>query len=59
LVITIIILSFTTFGVINTLRNKINTKCACLGSTFNLPMTEATLIENFIMIIMSLIMVAQ
>jgi copper chaperone CopZ len=29
-------------------------KCACLGTVLNLPMTEATLIENLLMIFMSL-----
>lgn len=56
LIITLIILISTSIGVIRSLRKKENIKCACLGSVLDLPMTEATLIENFIMIIMSLIM---
>jgi len=57
LVMTIIILLSTTIGVIKSLRKNAHINCACLGSILNLPMTEATLIENFIMIIMSLTMI--
>ena len=56
LIITIIILISTSIGVIKSLRKNENIKCACLGSVLELPMTEATLIENFTMIVMSLIM---
>ena len=55
LIITLIILTSTSIGVIKSLRKNENIKCACLGSVLDLPMTEATLIENFTMIIMSLI----
>ena len=57
LILVLIMLLSTTIGVIITLRKNVKIKCACLGSVLNLPMTEATLIENFIMIIMSLIMI--
>ena len=56
LIITLIILISTSIGVIKSLQKNENIKCACLGSVLDLPMTEATLIENFTMIIMSLIM---
>ena len=56
LVITILILGITTFGVITTLLSKKTIQCACLGTALKLPMTEATLIENAIMIIMALVM---
>ena len=56
LVITVIILGLTTIGVTQTLLNKRAIKCACLGTTLNLPMTEATFIENALMIIMALIL---
>ena len=58
LVITVIILSLTTIGVTQTLLNKRAIKCACLGTTLNLPMTEATFIENALMIIMALILIS-
>ena len=56
LIITLIILISTSIGVIISLLKNKNIKCACLGSVLDLPMTEATLIENFTMIVMSLIM---
>ena len=56
LVITVIVLGVTTIGVTRTLLNKRAIKCACLGTTLNLPMTEATFIENALMIIMALIL---
>ena len=58
LVITILILGITTFGVIKTLLSKKAIQCACLGTALKLPMTEATLIENAIMIIMALVMLS-
>lgn len=53
LLITIFILGFTTIGVTKTLMSKRKIKCACLGTALNLPMTEATFIENILMISMA------
>ena len=53
LILTVIVLGITTIGVTQTLINKRSIKCACLGTTLNLPMTEATFIENALMIIMA------
>jgi len=53
LVVTIVILGITTIGVIKTLLDKKSIRCACLGTALKLPMTEATFIENFIMLIMA------
>ena len=53
LILTVIVLGITTIGVTQTLLNKRSIKCACLGTTLNLPMTEATFIENALMIIMA------
>jgi copper chaperone CopZ len=53
LILTVIVLGITTIGVTQTLINKRNIKCACLGTTLNLPMTEATFIENALMIVMA------
>lgn len=58
LILTVIFLGITTIGVIQTLINKKSIKCACLGTTLNLPMTEATLIENALMIIMAIILIS-
>lgn len=54
-IITIAILGITTIGVTKALLSKNEIKCACLGTALNLPMTEATFIENAIMIIMSIV----
>ena len=48
--VTLVILSITTVGVIKVLLSREKIQCACLGSVLNLPMTEATLIENAVMI---------
>ena len=53
LLITLVILSFTTFGVFRALIKKSEIECACLGTAIKLPMTQATLIENTIMLTMS------
>ena len=53
LILTVIVLGITSIGVTQTLINKRSIKCACLGTTLNLPMTEATFIENALMIIMA------
>ncbi|UZO80860.1 cation transporter [Aquimarina sp. ERC-38] len=56
LIITLFILGITTVGVMSTLLNKKKIQCACLGTALNLPMTEATFIENTIMIVMAVSM---
>ena len=56
LIITLVILSITTIGVVKTLLDKKSIRCACLGTALKLPMTEATFIENTIMIIMAIVM---
>ena len=50
---TLFILAATTIGVVDQLRRRNKIVCACLGSVLNLPMTEATLIENLVMLIMA------
>lgn len=56
LVVTIVVLGLTTLGVTKTLLDKKQIRCACLGTTLKLPMTEATFIENAIMLIMAVVM---
>lgn len=53
--ITLVVLSLTTLGVTKTLLDKKSIQCACLGTALKLPMTEATFIENAIMIAMAII----
>lgn len=54
--ITLIVLGITTIGVTRTLLDKKSIRCACLGTALKLPMTEATFIENAIMIVMAILM---
>ena len=57
LIAMVLILSLTSIGVIHSLNKKDKIQCACLGSVLNLPMTEVTLIENAIMIMMGLLII--
>ena len=56
LITTLVVLGITTIGVTKTLIDKKSIRCACLGTALKLPMTEATLIENSIMIAMAALM---
>jgi cation transport ATPase len=58
LIVTLVILGITTIGVIKTLADKKSIRCACLGTALKLPMTEATFIENAIMIVMTILMLS-
>lgn len=55
IVITMILLMTTTIGVLQSILSKRKIQCACLGTALKLPMTEATLIENVLMISMGII----
>lgn len=57
LIVTLVILGITTFGVTKTLLDKKSIRCACLGTALKLPMTKATFIENAIMIVMAIFMI--
>ena len=56
LIVTLIILGVTTIGVTKALLDRKSIRCACLGTALKLPMTEATFIENAIMILMAVLM---
>jgi copper chaperone CopZ len=56
LVVTLVILGVTTVGVLKVLLSKRQIQCACLGTALKLPMTQATLIENAVMMVMAVIM---
>ncbi|NER16269.1 heavy metal translocating P-type ATPase [Spongiivirga citrea] len=56
LIVTLVVLVITTIGVTKTLLDKKAIRCACLGTALKLPMTEATFIENAIMIVMASLM---
>jgi cation transport ATPase len=54
--ITIIVMSFSSIGVILSVLDKRKIRCACLGSVFNLPMSTVTIIEDLLMVGMAALM---
>jgi len=52
--LTFVVMSVSIIGVLQTVLDKKTIKCACLGDVFNLPMSTVTIIEDGLMIIMSL-----
>lgn len=50
---TIVVLTVTTIGVYKRLQSKSKFQCACLGTTFNLPLSKVTIFENVVMISMA------
>ena len=53
LLVTVIVLGITSVGVFMVLVQKKQITCACLGTVLKLPMTQATFIENSVMIFMA------
>jgi copper chaperone CopZ len=51
--ITLVVMLFSSIGVILAVMNKQKIKCACLGTGFNLPMTTVTIIEDLLMVVMA------
>ena len=54
--VTVVVLSVSAVGVIQSNLNKRKIKCACLGDVFNLPMSTVTIIEDVSMVAMALVM---
>ncbi|MBX7109609.1 MAG: cation transporter [Chitinophagales bacterium] len=54
--VVVIVMGFSTLGVINSLRNKQIIECACLGTIFRVPLGTVTLIEDLLMVSMALLM---
>ena len=52
--LTLIVMAFSSLGVIRALANKQKIRCACLGAVFNLPMSTVTIIEDLLMALMAL-----
>jgi len=50
---TVVVMSISIIGVLQTVLNKKKIQCACLGAVFNLPMSTVTIIEDGLMIAMS------
>ncbi|GAC1425618.1 MAG: glutaredoxin family protein [Chitinophagaceae bacterium] len=55
-IITLIIMGIGITGVLQTVLAKRKIRCACLGAVFNLPMSTITIIEDGLMVVMSMIM---
>jgi cation transport ATPase len=51
--VTLIVMTVSITGVLQSVFNKRKIKCACLGAVFNLPMSTITIIEDLLMISMS------
>lgn len=51
--ITLIVMAFSSLGVIRAVFNQQKIRCACLGSVFNLPMSTITIIEDLTMAAMA------
>lgn len=51
--VTMLVMSISIVGVLQTVLNKKQIRCACLGAVFNLPMSTLTIIEDALMIAMS------
>ena len=58
-VVTLIVMTVSIIGVLQSVLNKRKIQCACLGAVFNLPMSTVTIIEDALMIAMSAIMLYQ
>lgn len=55
--ITLVVMSVSIVGVLQSVLNKREIQCACLGAVFNLPMSTVTIIEDVLMIVMSVFMI--
>ena len=53
---TLIVMTVSIIGVLQSVLNKRKIQCACLGAVFNLPMSTVTIIEDGLMIVMSTFM---
>lgn len=48
--VTVIVMGFSSIGVIQSVLKKRKIQCACLGAVFNLPMSTVTIIEDLLMV---------
>jgi cation transport ATPase len=55
--LTIVVMSVSLVGVLQSVLNRRTITCACLGTVFNLPMSTVTILENGLMIVMSAVMI--
>ena len=52
-IVTLVVMSISIIGVLQSVLNKKKIQCACLGAVFQLPMSTVTIIEDGLMIAMS------
>ena len=52
----IVVMAISIIGVVQSIMNKSKIQCVCLGAVFKLPMSTVTIIEDGLMIVMSIIM---
>lgn len=57
-IITVVVMTISIIGVLQSVLNKRKIQCACLGEVFKLPMSTVTIIEDALMIAMGGIMLA-
>jgi len=48
--VTLVVMTVSIIGVLQSVLNKRKIKCACLGAVFNLPMSTVTIVEDALMI---------
>ena len=53
-ILTVLVLTTTTIGVIKMITSKNQIQCACLGAGFNLPLSWVTVGENAVMVLMAI-----
>lgn len=51
--VTLVVMTVSIIGVLQSVLNKRKIRCACLGAVFNLPMSTVTIVEDAVMILMS------
>lgn len=56
-IVTLCIMGISTIGVAQSLLRKTNFQCACLGTIIKLPLSKVTLVEDLLMVAMSLAMI--
>jgi len=52
-ILTIVIMGFSSLGVINSLLKKQKIRCSCLGTIINVPLSTVTLVEDLAMVILA------
>lgn len=53
---TIVVMGFSSLGVIQAVTRKTHLQCACLGTVFKLPMSTVTIVEDVGMVLMAAVM---